>query len=170
MTSHRGAFSLSAGFSLIELLLSTGVLMLISAAATGALMKMTTSQQTIWNRTEMHSGVRGTTEVLQQEIGQAGSIPLPSPDALTGAVAVGGATVGLTSVANVFVGEQLTVDAGPSAETVTVTAVNTVAKTITTTFTLPHAAGAAVNVFGGFSAGIVPTNMVSGSTATVLKI
>jgi hypothetical protein len=170
MTMHRRALGPAAGFSLIELTLATGVLMLIAAAASTALMKMTSSQQTIWNRTEMHSGVRGTTELMQQEIGQAGSIPLPSPNAFTGAVAVGPATVGLTSVTNVFVGEQLTVDGGPNAETVTVTAVNTIANTITATFTLPHAAGTAVNVFGGFAAGIVPTNLANGSTATVLKL
>ena len=33
---------------------------------------MTTAQKTIWNRTEMHSGIRGATELLQQEVGQAG--------------------------------------------------------------------------------------------------
>ena len=75
-----------SGFSLSELLVAMAVMLLISGAAIGALLKMTSTQATIWNRTQMHSGVRGTTEVLQQEIGQAGSIPLPSPDALTAAV------------------------------------------------------------------------------------
>src|SRR5713226_3146779 len=82
-----------AGFSLIELVLSTAVLLIICGAAANALMQMTSSQQTIWNRTEMHSGVRGTTELLQQEIGQAGSVPLAPGDSFTGAVGIGGAVV-----------------------------------------------------------------------------
>ena len=38
---------------------------------------MTSAQATIWNRTQMHSGIRGATEVLQQEVGQAGRVTLP---------------------------------------------------------------------------------------------
>jgi prepilin-type N-terminal cleavage/methylation domain-containing protein len=176
---HRGFFASrttaaltgdARGFSLIELLVSTAVLLLICGAATGAFKQLTSSQQTIWNRTEMHSGIRGMTELLEQEIGQAGSVPLPAGDAFTGAVAIGAGTVGLTSVTNIFVGEQLTIDAGPNAETVTVTAVNIIAKTISATFTLAHGVGAAVNVYGGFATGIVPDSLANGSTPTKLKL
>src|SRR5206468_4982175 len=66
------------GFSLPELLISMSVMLLISGAATMALLKMTSTQSTIWNRTQMHSGVRGATEVLQQEVGQAGRVALPA--------------------------------------------------------------------------------------------
>src|SRR5437763_11941173 len=59
------------GFSLAELLIAMAIMLLISGAATSALMKMTGAQATIWNRTQMHSGIRGATEVLQQEVGQA---------------------------------------------------------------------------------------------------
>ena len=45
--------------------------------------EMTNQQQTIWNRTEMHSGIRGATELLQQEVGQAGRITLPAAVTLT---------------------------------------------------------------------------------------
>ena len=68
-----------SGFSLVELLVATGLLLVVSSIVTSALLQMTKHQQTIWNRTEMHSGVRGATELLQQEVGQAGRITLPAP-------------------------------------------------------------------------------------------
>jgi type II secretory pathway pseudopilin PulG len=87
-----------SGFSLVELLIATGLLLVVSSIVTGALMQMTQSQTTIWNRTEMHSGIRGATELLQQEVGQAGRVSVPgTPGALgviilnTAVNAVGGA-------------------------------------------------------------------------------
>src|SRR3954454_15452833 len=74
-----------AGFSLAEMIVATGLLLVISSIVTSALLQMTNQQQTIWNRTEMHSGVRGATELLQQEVGQAGRVTLPGG---TGAVAL----------------------------------------------------------------------------------
>src|SRR5438034_9731182 len=47
---------------------------------------MTKSQTTIWNRTEMHSGVRGATELLQQEVGQAGRVSVPGTVASPGVI------------------------------------------------------------------------------------
>src|SRR3989440_8247319 len=75
-----------AGFTLAELLIATGLLLVVSSIVTSALLQMTNQQQTIWNRTEMHSGVRGATELLQQEVGQAGRISLPAPVTLSAAV------------------------------------------------------------------------------------
>ncbi|MBZ5560509.1 MAG: prepilin-type N-terminal cleavage/methylation domain-containing protein [Acidobacteriia bacterium] len=65
-----------SGFSLIELLVAITLLLVVSSIVTSALMQMTQSQTTIWNRTEMHSGIRGATELLQQEVGQAGRAAL----------------------------------------------------------------------------------------------
>ena len=76
MKRLRGA----AGFSLIELLFATGLLLVVSSIVTTALIQMTNSQKTIWNRTEMHSGIRGATELLQQEVGQAGRIATPESE------------------------------------------------------------------------------------------
>jgi prepilin-type N-terminal cleavage/methylation domain-containing protein len=76
-----------SGFTLVEMLVATGLLLVVSSIVTQALLQITNQQQTIWNRTEMHSGVRGATELLQQEVGQAGRIALPNQ--LTSA-AVGG--------------------------------------------------------------------------------
>ncbi|HMD37133.1 MAG TPA: type II secretion system protein [Vicinamibacterales bacterium] len=75
-----------SGFSLMELLVATGILLVVSGVVTQALLQMTTSQATIWNRTEMHSGIRGATELLQQEVGQAGRLSLPVTLTLTNAV------------------------------------------------------------------------------------
>ena len=51
-----------AGFSLPELLIAMTIMLIISGAAVSALLKMTAAQATIWNRTQMHSGIRGATE------------------------------------------------------------------------------------------------------------
>ena len=143
-----------AGFSMIELLVSTAIILIISAGVTSGLLQLTNSRQTISNRTELHAGVRSATELLQQEVGQAGRVSLPgSPVTLASAVATGAQTVvvnqkinGTTaaSISGVFVGEYLTIDAGANVETVAVTAINTTTKQVTATFTKAHAANATV--------------------------
>jgi prepilin-type N-terminal cleavage/methylation domain-containing protein len=179
-----------AGFSLIELMISITIFLIISGVVTQALLQMTNSQKTIWNRTQLHSGVRSATELLQQEVGQAGRISLPYTTKLGGAVPAGTQTVGVNqiingatvaSVAGIFPNEQLTIDAGEDAlgnelqETVTVTAVDTGAKTITAVFTHAHVAAAPIIVLGGFANGIVPLappvgTFLNGSTSTKLKL
>jgi hypothetical protein len=144
---------------------------------------MTNSQRTIWNRTQLHAGVRSATELLQQEVGQAGRVTLPGTAVLGGAVGVTGTPqqVGITqtidgvtaaSVSGVFVNEQLTIDTGAQEETVTVSAVNTTSKQVTATFSMTHAAGARVAVYGGFASGVVPPapGFANGSTGSVLKL
>ena len=160
-----------AGFSLPELLVATTILLIVSSVVTAALVQMSNSQKTIWNRTEMASAVRGATELLQQEVGQAGSIALPGSVTLTGAAAgTGSAAVSVSSVTGMFVGELLTIDAGSSQETIAVTALNSGTSQLTAVFTTAHAAGDTVAVFGGFPSGIVPTTTTNGSTASVLKL
>lgn len=177
------------GFSLAELMIATAVLLLVSATVSQALLSMTKSQQTIANRTALHAGVRSATELLQQEIGQAGRVALPGTTTLANAIAAGALSDaikinGTASVSGIFIGEFLTVDGGSNAETVQVTAVDTTAKTISvkpvdptgtvtpsgaTGFALGHAAGASVNVYGGFASGIIPP-YTNGSDATHLKL
>jgi prepilin-type N-terminal cleavage/methylation domain-containing protein len=173
------------GFSLPELLIAMTIMLLISGAATTALLKMTSTQATIWNRTQMHSGIRGATEVLQQEVGQAGKVALPNTVTLSGAVSANSTTaqtVTVTSTSSpvtsgMFVGEQLLIDAACAdtaatctsyQETVTLTAVTSTS--ISAIFTNPHSSGAPVSVLGGFSAGVVPPSTTNGSTGTVLKL
>ena len=166
MTNQRG-------FSLAELMIAMAIMLLISGAATTALLKMTSAQATVWNRTQMHSGIRGATEVLQQEVGQAGRVALPTVVTLGGDVAVGSATVAVSpasSASAMFAGEYLTVDAGTSQETVQLTDVSTSPAQITAVFANPHLNGAAVAVLGSFQAGVVPPSVTNGSTGTVLKL
>jgi prepilin-type N-terminal cleavage/methylation domain-containing protein len=181
------------GFSLPELLISVTLLLMISATVTSALLQMTNSNKTIWNRTQLHAGVRSATELLQQEVGQAGRIVLPGNSVtLAGAVAAGAQTVGIkvdgavpATMNGFFVGEQLVIDVGgptpcnvalPCQETVSVTAFDTAAKTITATFVYPHlltgGVGVPVQALGGFASGIVPPQpgYVNGSTASILKL
>ena len=181
-----------AGFSLVELLVATTILLVVSSVVSSGLLQLTTAHRTISNRTDMHSGVRSATELLQQEVGQAGRVSLPGSTVtlLEAVVGVGPATVGVIqtidgvtapSVSGIFLGEQLVIDSGgpnpcvttsPCQETVTVTAVNTLSNQITATFAFPHNAGTAVNVFGGFAAGVVPPQpgYPNGSTGSKLKL
>ena len=166
-----------AGFSLMELLVATAIILIISATVTGALRQMTDAQQTIWNRTELHAGVRSATELLQQEVGQAGRVTLPAAVTLAGAVSASGQSAILSSVSGLFVGEQLTVGTGATGETVTVLTINSATNAITanssygsTGFYYAHASAEPVQVFGGFANGVVPTNATNGSTASVLKL
>ena len=158
------------GFTIIEMLVSMLVMLVVSGTVTAALLQMTNAELTLWNRTQMHSGVRSATELLQQEVGQAGRVALPATVTLTGNVTPGAATVSVTSVAGMFVGEQLTVGAGSTEETVTATAVDTAGHQITATFIWAHGGGEPVAVRGGFASGVVPTTATNGSTGSVLKL
>lgn len=158
------------GFTLIELIVSMLTLLVVSGTVTAALIQITNAELTLWNRTQMHSGVRGATELLQQEVGQAGRVALPAAATLAGGVAPGTSAVAVSSVAGMFVGEQLTVGTGASEETVTVTAVDSGGSQVTAAFALAHAGGEPVAVRGGFSSGVVPTTATNGSTAGVLKL
>ncbi len=179
------------GFSLAELLISTALLLVVSGVVTSALLQMTNAQSTIWNRTEMHSGVRSATELLQQEIGQAGAVALPATVTLSSNISSGATTATVSSVTGMFVGELLIFDpsgSSSSPETAHVSAITTATKTLTidkvvdatgattaTSFQSSHSSGGSVRVSGGFTTGIIPpaaspVNFVNGSTPTVLKL
>ncbi len=165
------------GFSLLELMVALGILLAVSGIIMSALMQATLTQGTVSNRTEMHSSVRSATEVLQQEIGQAGRVSLPGPVTLSGTVTITGTATGVvvSSAAGMFTGEQLVIDTGANQETVALTNVDASTNTITAIFNNIHASGVPVTVAGAFSSGIVPTsgapaNFPNGSTGTVLKL
>ena len=58
---------------------------MVSGIVVGSTMDMTRLGQKMTNRSDMHSGVRNATALLQQEVGQAGRVTLPAPVSLTGA-------------------------------------------------------------------------------------
>ncbi len=153
------------GFSLLELLVSMAVMLVGASVALSALFvaqKIYGSQQL---QADMHAGLRSSFELVTQEIGQAGALNF-APQTLTAAVTANASaqTVTVSSSANVFVGERLTVDTTSSGETVLVTAVPS-SNQIRGIFTKNHANGAAV-----VAQGVFPQGVLSGSTATALKL
>src|SRR5580765_4357955 len=82
-----------SGYSLLELLVSVAILTIVSGTALEGVFRLSKVRQTISNRVEMHSGVRNATELLQQEVGQAGRIALPHTVRLQNAVAIGSSSV-----------------------------------------------------------------------------
>jgi type II secretory pathway pseudopilin PulG len=175
------------GFSLLETMVALVVLSAVGGIVMSGMVQLMKTQGTIANRTDMHSSVRSATELLQQEIGQAGRLSLGAPGAnitLNAAVAAGTIPVTFTlntSVAGVtpivYQGEALTVDLGLFQETVTVATATGTNSTGTALFQYPHAAGSPVSALGAFATGIVPPGTLCGalavpcgSTTTLLKL
>jgi prepilin-type N-terminal cleavage/methylation domain-containing protein len=161
------------GFSMLEMLITLVILLGITGIVMYAMMQMTATQGSVGNRTAMHSSVRSATELIQQEIGQAGKIALRLPTAVNGgptkmvtaitsiADPVVGYTgaVALDKVGGVYPGMLLVVDSGDQEETVAVTNLVPATKTFTGTFFLTHAAGnVPVRVAGAYASGIIPPN------------
>jgi prepilin-type N-terminal cleavage/methylation domain-containing protein len=174
------------GFSLLETMVSLAVLTVVGSIVMAGMGQLLRTQGSVANRTEMHGSVRSATELLQQEIGQAGRVALSSTGAnvtLHGAVAGGTAAVSFTldsdstTAPSIYAGEVLTFDLGTNQETVTVATITGTPPTPsgTAVFTLAHAAQAPVAALGAFGAGIVPPATMCGpvncgSTTTKLKL
>jgi prepilin-type N-terminal cleavage/methylation domain-containing protein len=182
------------GFSLLELMVALVILLSVTGIVMNAIMQMTLTQGTIGNRTEMHSSIRSATEVLQQEIGQAGRIPaLPSYVTLSLPVLAGSAVTATVTCATIsttpcvtgmFNNELLQIDAGQmgknllgtcplaynNPETVAISNINSAANTFQASFAFPHCLGAPVVVAGSFPSGIIPTDATNPSTGTDLKM
>jgi len=168
------------GFSLLETMVSLLVLLAVGSIVLAGMGQLLRTQGSIANRTEMHSSVRSATELLQQEIGQAGRMALGTPTAnvtLAANVVSGAAATAITlnttgnAPLTLYPGEALTVDVGSNQETVTLaTGLNAAGTAI---FQLPHLAGVPVSALGAFATGIVPPTTApypNGSTPTVLKL
>ncbi|MCU1342244.1 MAG: hypothetical protein JWN92_1667 [Candidatus Acidoferrum typicum] len=161
------------GFSMLEMLITLVILLGITGIVMYAMMQMTFTQGSVGNRTSMHSSVRSATELIQQEIGQAGKIALPTaanggPTKMITAITTAQITdpvvgytgaVALDKVGGVYPGMLLVVDSGDQEETVAVTNLIGATKTFTGTFFLTHAAGnVPVRVAGAYASGIIPPN------------
>ncbi len=162
------------------------LLVVIGVIGTG-MMQIMNVQGAIKNRTEMHTSVRNATELMQQEIGQAGKISLPGlPGSVTLTAAVGATTATVSSTQGMFANMFLDVDTGANYEFVQVSSVGTNSITIAGPPAPPFAfthSSAPVGVSGGFATGIVPCAVAgsnycpngtsygpTGSTGTVLKL
>jgi Tfp pilus assembly protein PilV len=164
----------TSGFSLLEMMISMVVLFGVTGVVMSGLLQTSHTEGTVQNRTEMHASVRSATELMQQEIGQAGRVALPAAVTLSAAVAAGvSVPATLSSTTGMFANEYLVVDAGSNQETVQVSSIS--GSTITGAFRLAHASGVPVTVQGGFGTGVVPEsaspyNMTNGSDGTHLKL
>jgi Tfp pilus assembly protein PilV len=171
-----------AGFSMMETLVALAVLFAVGGIVMSGMVQLMKTQGTIANRTDMHTSVRSATELLQQEIGQAGRVSLASPTAnvtLSAATTAGAGATAFTltasdnSAVTVYQNEVLTVDLGATQEVVTLASGSGASGTAL--FQNPHAAGAPVSVLGAFATGIVPPATLCGaaacgSSASVLKL
>ena len=165
-----------AGFTLIELMISVGILMTISALMMRGTLDMTNLNRKQSNLSEMHAGIRNATALLQQEVGQAGRLALPAPVTVPAAIPIGDQWVVVSpSVASMFVNMKLefigkNASGDDVEEIVTVTQINTASNSIRAVFTIAYVAGARVMPAGGFAEGVIPTTKVNGSTDSKLKI
>jgi type II secretory pathway pseudopilin PulG len=172
------------GFSLIEMLVSVVVLMAVMGAALSLMNSEQKSTQTQQLKGEMYGNLRGATELMTQEIGQAGLVSLPgltsSPVvAPTLAANITASTVAQTVAVNpagppspgdsMFQGEQLLIDTGPSQELVTLTAPPS-SNGIKAIFSNSHTNGAPITVLGTSPGGVIPNSVAGGSDATHLRL
>ena len=146
----------------METLVSLAILLAVGGIVTTGMLQLMKTQSTVANRTDMHTSVRSATELLQQEIGQAGKVSLGAPNTsvtLQSAVNLGSGvsfTLQTSTGATPYVyqNEVLTVDVGTAQETVTVLSGSS--NTGTANFVNAHAQNAPVMVLGAFGTGVVP--------------
>jgi type II secretory pathway pseudopilin PulG len=182
--SRRSARDGEQGISIIESMISIAILMVVCGTVMQGVLALTDTSRMVSNRTDMHSGVRNATELLTQEIGQAGRIALPGLVTLTGAAPMGSTSLVVTSTAvnpdtdtvatsGMYVGQQLMIGVNEYQETVVVSAVADTTITLTEAVAFDHAVDEPVVVLGGFAEGVIPpadTGYVNGSTESILKI
>jgi prepilin-type N-terminal cleavage/methylation domain-containing protein len=149
------------GFSLLELMVSTLVLLIIVGIIMAGTSQMIFTQGTIANRTEMHRDVRSATELLQQEVGQAGRLSLLTTVTLSAAAAASTTpeTVAVSSTTGMYPGMYLDVlpdtSSSPNYEIIQLTGVTSTTITASS-FTFAHISGSQLIVSGSIGTGMVP--------------
>ena len=169
---HDESITRNKGFSLLELTCAMAILLVVGGAALYGLAVYQRSYSGTSVRQNMQSSVRTATELLQQEIGQAGAFTglggNPSVTiAATISTGVQNVTLPAGYTSNMWVGEKLQVDLGANQETVAITAIS--GNVITATFTNSHPAPGNANTVISF-AGIFPNGILSTSDGTHLYI
>jgi len=157
---------------MLEMMVTLVIFLGVAGIVMTAMMQMTNTQGSVANRTAMHSSVRSATELLQQEIGQAGKIALPTSanggptkmvTAITAAqitdplVGYSGAVV-LDKAGGVYTGMLLVVDSGDQEENRRGHEPYCRHEDLYRDFYLTHTANAPVRVAGAFASGIIPPN------------
>jgi len=166
-----------AGFTLVEVMVTTLILLTVSGVVINGVLNMTQLNQTVTNRSAMFAGVRNATALLQQEVGQAGRISLPGPVEVDANAAAGDTKLTVTSNEDMFVGEYLVIGTGDTEETIAISAIAGNDITFAEAFEFKHDKNEPITVQGAFAAGVVPehkpdliTVEPNGSSGTVLKI
>jgi hypothetical protein len=141
---------------------------------------LTDVSRTVSNRTDMHSAVRNATELLTQEIGQAGRIALPGAVTLNGATLFGATALSVSSTATdlpatsgMFVGQLLLIGAGNTQEVVVVSSLGDTTINLVSPTKKDHTSGVPISAIGGFAEGVIPPaaqGYLNGSTDSILKI
>lgn len=160
------ADSRQSGFTLFEMMISLAMLTIVIGFIMSGVAQLANTQGMVVNRTEMHGNVRGATELLQQEVGQAGRITLPATVTLSAAAtaSTGTETVTVSSTTGMYSGMYLDVlpDTATSAnyETIQLTGVTSTSITAAS-FIYAHISGAQVVVSGSLGTGIIPPAALS---------
>jgi len=173
----RSVMSREDGFTIIEMMVATTLLMVVCGVVMRGVFGLTDVSRMVSNRTDMHNAVRNATELLTQEIGQAGRISLPGKITLAASALKGTnvLTVNTTAAtgnatAGIFLNEILLVGADDSQEPVVVQSWTANTITLTDTLANDHIGVIPVQAVGGFREGVIPPTVANGSTANVLKI
>jgi type II secretory pathway pseudopilin PulG len=173
----RAAASREDGFTIIEMMVSVALLMVVCGVVMRGIFGLTDVGRMVSNRTDMHNAVRNATELLTQEIGQAGRIALPgrmtlAADALKGTnlLTVASTAPNVPATSGVFLNEILLVGADDAQESVVVQSWTGNTITLTDTLANDHIGTVPVQAVGGFREGVIPPTAVNGSTPRVLKI
>jgi prepilin-type N-terminal cleavage/methylation domain-containing protein len=165
-----------AGFTLVEVMVTTLILLTVSGIVITGVLNMTQVNATVTNRSAMFAGVRNATALLQQEVGQAGRVSLPAPVTISANAAAGATQLTVSSAEDMFVGEYLVLGTGSTQETAAISAIGGNVLTFSSAFSNPHLANEPVTVQGGFQSGVVPQHdkdgnvVANGSGDTTLKI
>ena len=166
-----------AGFTLVEVMVTTLIMLTVSGVVITGVLNMTQVNSTVTNRSAMFAGVRNATALLQQEVGQAGRISLPEPVEITADAAAGDSKLTVSSSEDMFVGEYLVIGTGDTEETIAISAIAGTEITFAEPFEFLHKATEPITVQGAFAAGVVPMHKPDGVTVdpdgssdTVLKI
>lgn len=157
-----------AGFTLLEMMLSTALFLGLSALILGGMISVVRNYRSLEIRNALEQRMRSAFELMAQEIGQAGLqasgldvsglvAPLASIYPVT---STGVKTVTVDKIKGIFQGASLVVNDGTNQETVVVTAMSTTAPySITANFTKTHPAayppGTPVYAPGVFPGGIL---------------
>jgi prepilin-type N-terminal cleavage/methylation domain-containing protein len=137
-TSNR--LTSDAGFTLVEVMVTTLILLTVSGVVINGVLNMTQLNTTVTNRSAMFAGVRNATALLQQEVGQAGRISLPGPVTIQANAAKGDTQLTVSSSEDLFIGEFLVIGTGTTQESAAISAIAGNVLTFSTAFENLHLA------------------------------